>query len=209
MKSFKFDAKSMVLLGLLTALVAVFSFTPIGSIPIGPLVITLNVIPVAIAAISLGPVGGAIIGGVFGIFSFLQCFGIGILSGMGAILVDINLPFAFIQRFVPRLLDGFLAGLIFQGVSKLTDVRISCFVTGFCAALMNTVFFMFSLVFLFGNTEYVQGLMKGKSVIPFIISFVGVNALVEMIVCTVVTGAVGTALFAAKLIKAPEKKEAV
>ena len=207
MKSFKFDAKSMVLLGLLTALVAVFSFTPIGSIPIGPLVITLNVIPIAIAAISLGPVGGAIIGGVFGIFSFLQCFGIGILSGMGAILVDINLPFAFIQRFVPRLLDGFLAGLIFQGVSKLTDVRISCFVTGFCTALMNTAFFMLSLVFLFGNTEYVQGLMKGKSVIPFIISFVGINALVEMIVCTVITGAVGTALFKAKLIKAAEKKE--
>lgn len=207
MKSFKFDAKSMVLLGLLTALVAVFSFTPIGSIPIGPLVITLNVIPIAIAAISLGPVGGAIIGGVFGIFSFLQCFGIGILSGMGAILVDINLPFAFIQRFVPRLLDGFLAGLIFQGVSKLTDVRISCFVTGFCTALMNTAFFMLSLVFLFGNTDYVQGLMKGKSVIPFIISFVGINALVEMIVCTIITGAVGTALFKAKLIKATEKKE--
>lgn len=206
MKSFKFDAKSMVLLGLLTAVIAVFSFTPIGSIPIGPLVITLNIIPIAIAAISMGPVGGAIIGGVFGIFSFLQCFGIGILSGMGAILVDINLPFAFIQRFVPRLLDGFLAGLIFQWASKLTDVRIACFITGFFTALMNTAFFMLSLVFLFGNTDYVQGLMNGKSVIPFIISFVGVNALVEMIVCTIVTGAVGTALFKAKLIKAPEKK---
>ncbi|SEH85012.1 Uncharacterized membrane protein [Ruminococcus flavefaciens] len=205
MKSFKFNAKTIVLLGLLTAIIAVFSFTPIGSIPVGPLVITLNIIPIAIAAITMGPIGGAIIGGVFGIFSFLQCFGIGILSGMGAILVDINPVFAFIQRFVPRLLDGFLAGLIFQLLSKLTDVRISCFVTGFFTALMNTAFFMLSLVFLFGNTDYVQGLMKGKSVIPFIISFVGVNALVEMIVCTLITGAVGTALFKAKLIKAPEK----
>ena len=205
MKSFKFNAKTIVLLGLLTAIIAVFSFTPIGSIPVGPLVITLNIIPIAIAAITMGPIGGAIIGGVFGIFSFLQCFGIGILSGMGAILVEINPVFAFIQRFVPRLLDGFLAGLIFQLLSKLTDVRISCFVTGFFTALMNTAFFMLSLVFLFGNTEYVQGLMKGKSVIPFIISFVGVNALVEMIVCTLITGAVGTALFKAKLIKAPEK----
>lgn len=205
MKSFKFNAKTIVLLGLLTAIIAVFSFTPIGSIPVGPLVITLNIIPIAIAAITMGPIGGAIIGGVFGIFSFLQCFGIGILSGMGAILVEINPVFAFIQRFVPRLLDGFLAGLIFQLLSKLTDVRISCFVTGFFTALMNTAFFMLSLVFLFGNTDYVQGLMKGKSVIPFIISFVGVNALVEMIVCTLITGAVGTALFKAKLIKAPEK----
>lgn len=47
-----FNTKSMVLLGLLTAIVAVFSFTPIGSIPIGPLVITLNVIPVAIGAVA-------------------------------------------------------------------------------------------------------------------------------------------------------------
>ncbi len=205
MKSFKFDVKSMVLLGLLTAVIAVFSFTPIGSIPVGPLVITLNIIPIAIAAISLGPVGGAIIGGVFGIFSFLQCFGIGIPSGMGAILVEINPFFAFIQRFIPRLLDGFLAGLIFQGTSKFMDARFSCFITGFFTALMNTVFFMLSLVFLFGSTDYVQGLMKGKSVIPFIISFVGINALVEMIVCTIITGAVGTALFKAKLIKNPEK----
>lgn len=207
MNGFKFDTKRIVLLGLLTAIIVVFSFTPIGSIPVGPLVITLNIIPIAIAAITIGPIGGAIIGGVFGIFSFLQCFGIGILSGMGAILVDINPVLAFIQRFVPRLLDGFFAGLIFQILSKFTDVRISCFVTGFFTALMNTAFFMFSLVFLFGNTEYVQGLMKGKSVIPFIISFVGVNALVEMIVCTIITGGIGTALFMAKLIKAPKKKE--
>ena len=198
---FKFDTKSIVMLGVLAAMVMLFSFTPIGSIPIGPLVITLNVIPVAIAAVALGPVGGAIIGAVFGMFSFLQCFGIGIPSGMGAVLVQINPFFAFVQRFIPRTLDGFLAGLIFNAVAKATDVRLSCFVTGFCTALMNTAFFMLSLVFLFGNTEYVQGLMKGKSVLPFIVSFVGVNAVVEMITATIVTGAVGFALYQAKLIK--------
>lgn len=198
---FKFDTKSIVMLGVLAAMVMLFSFTPIGSIPIGPLVITLNVIPVAIAAVALGPVGGAIIGAVFGMFSFLQCFGIGIPSGMGAVLVQINPFFAFVQRFIPRALDGFLAGLIFNAVAKATDVRLSCFVTGFCTALMNTAFFMLSLVFLFGNTEYVQGLMKGKSVLPFIVSFVGINAVVEMITATIVTGAVGFALYQAKLIK--------
>lgn len=198
---FKFDTKSIVMLGVLATMVMLFSFTPIGSIPIGPLVITLNVIPVAIAAVALGPVGGAIIGAVFGMFSFLQCFGIGIPSGMGAMLVQINPFFAFVQRFIPRALDGFLAGLIFNAVAKATDVRLSCFVTGFCTALMNTAFFMLSLVFLFGNTEYVQGLMKGKSVLPFIVSFVGINAVVEMITATIVTGAVGFALYQAKLIK--------
>ena len=198
---FKLDTKSMVLLGLLTAVVAVFSLTPIGSIPIGPLVITLNVIPIAIAAVTLGPIGGLIIGSVFGIFSFLQCFGIGIPSGMGAVLVQINPFLAFIQRFIPRALDGFLAGLIFTSSSKIIDNRISACITGFCTALMNTAFFMFSLVFLFGNTDYMQGLMKGKSVIPFIIGFVGFNALLEMAAATVATGGIFYALCKAKLIK--------
>ena len=47
----KVNTKSLVILGLMTALTMIFSFTPIGSIPIGPLVITLNVIPIAIAAV--------------------------------------------------------------------------------------------------------------------------------------------------------------
>ena len=67
----KFNVRSLVLLGLLTAVVALFSLTPIGSIPIGPLSITLNIIPIAIAAIALGPTGGLIMGIVFGLFTFI------------------------------------------------------------------------------------------------------------------------------------------
>lgn len=274
------NVRQLVILGLMTALVIIFSITPIGSIPIGPLSITLNVIPVAIAAITCGPVGGAIIGGVFGIFSFLQCFGIGVLSGMGATLVDINPFLAFIQRFIPRLLDGFLVGLIFKAISslksvrsyyiitgvistmfgiaiymsgmfllnsyydagekkykmteqmhsfvttssmfaftcifiaiicfvlgyiiirskKLTQIQAACAITGFCTALLNTIFFMSALVLLFGDTDYLKGLMKGKNVLLFIITFVGVNALFEIITTTIITTAVGSALYKAKLV---------
>ena len=59
---------------------------------------------------------------------------------------------------------------------------------------------VFSLVLLFGNTEYIQGLMAGRSVITFIIASVGINAVVEMVVAAVVTGAVGAALKKARLI---------
>lgn len=53
----KVNTKSLVILGLMTALTMIFSFTPIGSIPIGPLVITLNVIPIAIAAVTVAGSG--------------------------------------------------------------------------------------------------------------------------------------------------------
>lgn len=208
MQKTKWNTKQLVILGLLTALTMIFSFTPIGSIPIGPLVITLNVIPIALAAVAAGPVGGLVIGSVFGLLSFLQCFGIGVPSGMGAILVDINPFLAFVQRFVPRALDGFLVGLIFKGVSKLTNQYVSCAVTGFFSAFLNTALFMTALVVLYGNTEYIQGLMGGKNILVFICTFVGVNAVCEMLAATIVTGAVGAALCKAKLIPSVSKVKA-
>lgn len=203
-----FNTRQLVILGLMTALVLIFSFTPIGSIPVGPLVITLNIIPIAIAAVTCGPVGGAVIGGVFGLMSFLQCVGIGVPSGMGAALFAINPFLAFVQRFIPRLLDGFIAGLVFKGVSSKANKTVACGVTGFCSAFFNTLLFMSSLVLLFGNTQYMKDLMGGKNVLVFIVTFVGVNALVEMATSTIVTAAVGTALFKARLIPTQSKKAA-
>ena len=200
----KMDVRALAILGLMTALVIVFSFTPIGSIPIGPLVITLNTIPVAIAAIALGPKGGLAMGGVFGLMSFLQCIGVGIPSGMGAMLFSISPFLAFIQRFIPRALDGFLVGVIFRACEKRLG-KWACFVAGFCTAFLNTLFFMSALVLLFGNTEYVQGLMNGRNVLAFIVAFVGVNAVVEMISSTLIAGAVGTALYQAKILPLEKK----
>ena len=200
----KMDVRALAILGLMTALVIVFSFTPIGSIPVGPLVITLNTIPVAIAAIALGPKGGLAMGCVFGLMSFLQCIGIGIPSGMGAMLFSISPFLAFIQRFIPRALDGFLVGVIFRACEKKLG-RGACFVAGFFSAFLNTLFFMSALVLLFGHTDYVRGLMNGRNVIVFICAFVGVNAVVEMISSTLIAGLVGSALYQAKILPLEKK----
>lgn len=200
------SVKQLVLLGLLTAILLVMSYTPLGYLNIGPLAVSFNVIPVAIAAVALGPVGGAIVGGVFGITSFLQCIGIGGTSAMGAILFEINPFLAFVQRFVPRVLDGLLIGFIHKGAKKLFGTYVACFITGFCSAFFNTAFFMSALVLLFGNTEYVQGLINGRNIIVFICTFVGINAVCEMIASTIITGGVGSALYKAKLIPGDVKK---
>lgn len=194
------NTSQLVILGLMTAILLLMAYTPLGYLNIGPLAITFNVIPVAVAAITLGPVGGAITGAVFGMTSFLQCIGVGGTSAMGAILFDINPVLAFIQRLVPRVLDGLLLGYIFRGMKKVSNTSIACLVTGFCSAFLNTAFFMTALVLLFGNTEYMQGLMGGKNVIAFICGFVGINAVCEMVSSTIITGAVGMALYKARLI---------
>lgn len=142
----RFNIRSMVLLGLLTAVVALFSLTPIGSFPIGPLSITLNIIPIAIAAIALGPIGGLIMGLVFGIFSFLQCFGIGVLSGMGAATLEISPTLTFIQRVVPRALDGFLVGLIFSSLSKIKSKKLITIVTSIVSGVVLIGLFLSAML---------------------------------------------------------------
>lgn len=201
MKTKKLSTKQITILGLMIAVLILMAYTPLGYLNIGPLAITFNMIPMAIAAIACGPVGGAILGAVFGLTSFGQCIGIGGVSAMGATLFSISPVLAFIQRFIPRLLDGLLLGYIFTGVQKaLKKSPLAGFITGFCAAFLNTLFFMGALILLFGNTEYVQGLMGGKNIILFVCTFVGVNAVFEIIASTILTGIIAMALKKARLI---------
>lgn len=188
----KLSTRDFVLLALLVAVLIVLGYVNIPQ-PAG-LSITFNMIPVAIAAIVIGPVGGAIIGGAFGLISFLQCFGICGFSGMGAALAGVNPFLAFVQRFFPRLIDGLALGYIYRLLRPRTNVYVACAVTGFFAAFLNTLLFMTSLVWLFGSTEYMQTSMAGRGMLAYIVAAVGVNGLVEMLVSTVLTGAVGSAL---------------
>ena len=202
----KMSIRDFVILALLVGVLILMSTTPLGYLNIGLLAITLNVIPVAIAAIALGPVGGLIIGCVFGLTSFLQCIGIGGSSAMGVALFAINPFLAFVQRFVPRALDGLLLGYIYRFLKKRTHTSVACAVTGFASAFLNTLFFMAALVLLFGNTEYMQELIAGRNIIAFVCGFVGINAVAEMAASTILTGAIGTALNKAGLIGERKRK---
>ena len=199
MKTNRVDTRRMVLLAMLSGILLVMSFTPLGYLNIGPLAISLNMIPVAIGAVALGPGGGAILGAVFGITSCLQCVGIGGTSHMGVILFEISPVLTIIQRLVPRVLAGCLTGVVYGGLHKLHQ-RYAAYVAGFCAALFNTVLFMAALVLLFGKTPYLQDLIAGRNILVFILGFVGINALVEMLAATATVGVVCKALEKLKLI---------
>lgn len=206
MKTKKLSTKQLTVLGLMIAVLVLMSYTPLGYLNIGPLAITFNMIPVAIAAISCGPLGGAVLGAVFGLTSFGQCIGIGGVSAMGATLFSISPVLAFIQRFVPRFLDGWLLGYLFRWLRKATkNTTLTGYITGFLSAFLNTVFFMVALVVLFGNTDYVKNLIGGRNIIVFICAFVGVNAICEMISATILTGVISVALKKARLILQEEK----
>ena len=189
MRSKRVDTRRMVLLAMLGGILLAMSFTPLGYLNIGPLAISLNMIPVAIGAVALGPGGGAFLGAVFGITSCLQCVGIGGASAMGIILFEISPVLTILQRFVPRMLAGWLTGGVYRILRKL-HFHYASHAAGFCAALFNTALFMGSLVLLFGNTPYLQNLIAGRGILAFVLSFVGINAFVELLAATVTVGIV-------------------
>ena len=65
-----------------------------------------------------------------------------------------------------------------------------------------------ALVLLFGKTDYMVEKMGGKGFLAYVLGAVAGNAVFEMIASTVITGAVGIALYKAKLIKLPNTDKA-
>ena len=186
----KFSTKYLVEMALLVAIILIMAFTPIGYIRTAGLEITLIVVPVAVGAVTLGPAAGAILGGVFGVTSFIQCFG---MSPFGVALLGINGFLTFLVCVPTRILMGWLTGLIYKGLRKTKlPSGASVTISNLCCPLLNTTFFMGTLVTLFAGTMREQfGMTK---VIPFIAAFVGVNGVVEAIVCFVIGTAVSMAL---------------
>ncbi len=175
-------------LAILVAIIIILAFTPLGYLKAGAIEITFITIPVVIGAIVLGPGAGAILGAVFGITSFIQCFG---LSAFGGVLLGINPFFTFILCMVPRILMGYLCGLIYKGINKFDRTRIISFIAAsLSGAVLNTLFFIIALMLLFGNSSFIIGLQGGRSLLTFLIAFVGINGLIE----AGVTFFVGTAV---------------
>ena len=195
----------IVIYGLLFAMILILGITPLASIHLGTIEITLVMIPVAIGAIVLGPWAGAILGGFFGLTSFMQCLGIGVTSAFGATLLSISPAYTLILCFVPRILMGFLVGLVYQLMSKaIKKSVINCAVASVLSALLNTVFFMSVLMLLFGKTDFIMGFRGEMKLMPFLIAFVGINGLVEMIIAAVIGTAVSAALV--RYLKNPDHR---
>lgn len=197
----------MVQLALFTAILLLLAFTPLGFIklPTG-LSITIIGIPVIIGAITIGPLGGAILGAVFGMTSFAQAFGADLF---GAILLGINPLGLFITCMVPRVLMGWLTGLIFQGLKRIDKTKlVSYVITSLAGSLLNTIFFMSSLMLIFYNNSEFQEIefvknVNASNVFALIIAMVGINVITEMIA----SGILGTAI--AKPIDMLKRKNSI
>ncbi len=198
----KTRTQKMVQLAILVAIMLIFAYTPLGYLKAGPIEITFMVLPVAIGAIILGPVSGAILGGIFGLTSFIQCFG---ASAFGALLLSINPILTFLTCMLPRLLCGWLSGLLFKVLHRSERMKTApYFIASLATALLNTLFFITCIVVFFWKNDTFLTTM-GSWQLPtdslwlFFVAFVGLNGLVEAIVNFVAAGTVSKVL--SKVVK--------
>ena len=191
--------RSMVELSLMSAIIIVMAMTPLGYLKTPFLSITLLTIPVAVGSIILGPGGGAFLGAIFGATSFAQA-----LSGavMTAILLQTHPLGVLFLCFVPRILEGFLCGLIAKILRKSKFKKAAFYIAGISCPVLNTILFMGTVVTLFYQTDYIQTLVNNlgaKNPLGFIVALVGFQGLVEAVVCGAVSGTVSLTL--AKALK--------
>ncbi|MBR5422380.1 MAG: ECF transporter S component [Clostridia bacterium] len=178
--------------GMLIALEIIMAFTPIGYLKIGLLSITFMTVPVIIGAVTNGLWMGAVLGLTFGVTSFVQCFG---MDAFGTTLFGLNPIGTFIMCVCTRTLMGFLCALIYKGLSKTkAPAGVQVGVSSFSAPFLNTAFFVPCLILFFWKSDYIQSIAAGANVLKFIVTLVGVNGIVEWVVCTVVGAAVALGL---------------
>jgi uncharacterized membrane protein len=110
-KGNRFDIRKLTIIGVLGAISVVLGMTPLGFIPVGPTRATIMHIPVIIGAIVEGPIVGAFVGLIFGMFSIYQ-----------AITAPTPVSFVFLNPIVsvlPRVLIGITAYYTYKGLNKL------------------------------------------------------------------------------------------
>ena len=144
---------------ILAAIEAIVCFTPLGSLPIGPIVATLSHIPVILTAIMLGTGAGAFMGGLFGLFSFLVWSFMPPAPPMAFVFTPIYSLGEFqgsfwsvVICFVPRILIGVVAGLTYKLLSKRSGGKLAAYgLSGILGSLVNTVLVLGGIYIFFGH----------------------------------------------------------
>ena len=163
-------------------------------------------VPIAVGALTMGPTAGAILGAVFGLVSFKDALsGVG-MTGMFFQISPLN---TFVLCVVMRVLMGFCVGLIFKAL-RLIDRKggWSYFIGALSAPLLNTLFFMGYIVLVFYNTEFIQSKVAELGAVNplmFVVLLVGVQGLIEAIVCCAAGGVITRAVSSFLGTRAPAK----
>lgn len=200
MKNSKGHVLFLVQFAIFLAIEAIVCFTPLGSIPIGPVVATLSVVPVCITAVTLGTGAGTAMGFCMGLFSFIYwsfmmpgaatAFVFTPLSaGVGAYQGNLG---SLLICFLPRTLSGTVCGVVYQLIKKRGSNGLAAALGGVLGSLTNTVGVLGGMWLFFGGQ--LEALNGGEWILILIGGLLLTNGLPEAVVAGIATPAVSKPL---------------
>lgn len=185
-----------VMLSLFSAIIIVLAFTPLGSIPLGPVDATTVHIPVIVGAILLGPWDGLFLGAVMGIVSLVHNTVMPLpISFVFSPFLPLGNWKSAVISILPRMMIGLVAALVFRLFSKWDRTKLGAgALAGLAGSLTNTVLVLGGIYWLFGST-YASKLNMTVSVVgKVLMGVVATNGVPEAIVAAVISTAVARAL---------------
>jgi uncharacterized membrane protein len=177
---FSLNVRQIVIAGILGGIAIFLGYTRLGFIPVPNLAgsATIMHVPAILGGALEGPVVGTIVGGIFGIFSFIQA----------------EVPFFRdpLVSILPRLFIGIVAWVVFVGL-RSRSVDVAAAAAGVIGSLANTIGVLGMAVLL--------GYLPLAAIVPIV-----PQAIVEAILAAVVTVVVvrGVMLYRSGRTTAPE-----
>ena len=177
---FSLNVRQIVIAGILGGIAIFLGYTRLGFIPVPNLAgsATIMHVPAILGGALEGPVVGTIVGGIFGIFSFIQA----------------EVPFFRdpLVSILPRLFIGIVAWVVFVGL-RSRSVDVAAAAAGIIGSLANTVGVLGMAVLL--------GYLPLAAIVPIV-----PQAIAEAILAAVVTVVVvrGVMLYRSGRTTAPE-----
>lgn len=181
----RFNTRQITTIGMLSAISIVLGVTGLGFIPIPPVKATIMHIPVIIGAILEGPVVGAMVGLIFGIFSIVQ-----------AITTPTPVSFIFLNPLVsvlPRILIALTSYYTYKAIKTNFKV-LNMSVAAAIGSLTNTCGVL-GMIYLLYLEPYAKTLHLSTSAAQKgIITIGATNGIPEAIISTIITVSVVTAV---------------
>ncbi|ATO56197.1 ECF transporter S component [Loigolactobacillus coryniformis] len=179
------------ILAMFVAIIIIQNFVPLfGYIPLGLLDLTTIHITVIIAAIILGPKDGALVGGAWGLITFIRAF----TSPTSPLA-----PLVFtnpVVSIVPRILIGLVAGWLFIWLQHKIKRTPAMMLAALVGALVNTILVL-GLIYLFYRTPAVAqayGTADVSRLGGLLLVVVATNGIPEAILAAVVAPLICTPL---------------
>lgn len=177
MRAVKINTRNIVYFAVLLALVVILQF--VGSyIKIGPISISLVLVPIVLGGILLGPLAGMLLGFSFGLITFIA-----VVTGLdaGSAMLFAEAPFMVaLICFVKAIMCGWIPALVYKLIAKKHPI-VGAYVASALAPIINTGIFIIGALMINKTIAEVWGVEGGlNGVFVFlVVTVAGINFLVE------------------------------